>query len=64
MVEIESANNPGVSHAANLREQELHSSIPGLRIFSVSLDDAADTLPAFTDTASDNDHFSQDFPRT
>jgi hypothetical protein len=55
MVEIESVDNPGVLQAAHLREQELHTLIPGVRIFSVSLDDAADTYPAITDAASSND---------
>jgi hypothetical protein len=41
----------------------MHSSVPGLRVFSVSIGEAADILPVATDTISGNDQiFHKVFP--
>ncbi len=48
---------------ANLREHEMHSSVPGLRVFSLSIGEVADILPVATDTISSNDQiFHKVFP--
>jgi hypothetical protein len=44
-VEIGSSDDSPALYVTNLREQEIHSSVPGLRIFSVSIGETADSLP-------------------
>ncbi len=63
MVEIESSEDAGVPHAANLREREMQSSVPGLRVFSVSIGEEADSVPVVTATSSGDDQiFHKVFP--
>jgi hypothetical protein len=63
MVEIESSEDAGVPHAANLREREMQSSVPGLRVFSVSIGEEADSVPVVTGTISGDDQiFHKVFP--
>jgi hypothetical protein len=63
MVEIGSSDDSAVPHVTNLREQEIHSSVPGLRIFSVSIGETADSLPLVSDTVSGSDQiFHKVFP--
>jgi hypothetical protein len=55
--------NSDSASGINIPDPEIHSSVPGLRIFSVSLGDAADTLPVITDMVSGSDKiFHKIFP--
>jgi len=63
MVEIGSSDDSAVPHVTNLREQEIHSSVPGLCIFSVSIGETADSLPLVSDAVSGSDqNFHKVFP--